>query len=254
MTNREIADLFSHTASLMELHLENEFKSKAFRNAAFTISKLDRQVCDMDADALSTIKGIGKSISGKIKTVCATGALEDLEELAAKTPVGVMELLDVKGLGPKKVAALWRGLEIQSPGELLYACNENRLVTLKGFGEKSQAEIKLNLEFLASHKGYVHYAKAEKFFLDFQAKLKEKGFEGTLIPVGDFRRYCEVIKDIRVLAELSISQALHLGSIVVELGFEFHQIGGNEFEIRSSFGPLISLKIFDSITGYDYLM
>jgi DNA polymerase (family 10) len=254
MTNREIADLFSQTASLMELHLENEFKSKALRNAAFTISRLEKQISDMDSDELSSIKGIGKSLAAKIVTASTTGTLEELEELTTKTPIGVIELLDVKGLGPKKVAALWRGLEIQSPGELLYACNENRLVTLKGFGEKTQFEIKQNLEYLASHKGYFHFAKAEAFFLDFQNKLKEKGFEGELIPVGDFRRCCEVIKEIRVIAELSFSQAIDLGELIMTQGFEFNQIGARDFEIRCANSPVISLGIFDAITGYEYFI
>jgi DNA polymerase (family 10) len=159
----------------------------------------------------------------------------------------VIELLDVKGLGPKKVAALWRGLEIQSPGELLYACNENRLVTLKGFGEKTQSEIKQNLEFLASHKGYFHFAKAEAFFLDFQNKLNENGFRGKLIPVGDFRRCCEVVKEIRVIAELSHSQAIDLGALLMTQGFEFNQIGARDFEIRCANSPVISL-------GYEYFI
>lgn len=253
MTNREIADLFSITASLMELHLENEFKSKALRNASFTISKLDQPVCDMDLNSLSLIKGIGKSISGKVVSVCSTGQLDELTELLAKTPSGILELLEVKGLGPKKVASLWRGLEIQSPGELLYACNENRLIALKGFGEKSQSEIKKNLEFMASQKGYYHYAKAEKHYLDFLAVIRDIGIHITLVTGGEFRRCCEVVRDIHLLTDASAEDITLLGRKLLEHGYELDVKGENTYEVKGGSGPLIRLNSIELTTMNHFL-
>ena len=92
----------------------------------------------------------------KIHETFHRGSLKELEELLSKTPVGVLEILSVKGLGPKKVRTIWKDLEVESVGELLYACNENRLTTLKGFGEKTQAQVKQNIEFKISNNNKFH--------------------------------------------------------------------------------------------------
>ena len=136
MTNAEISDVFSLLAKLSDIHSENAFKTKSYANAAFTIDKLPDQLKDTDRSEIQYLRGIGDSNARKIIELLDTGQLGVLQELIAKTPAGILELLKIKGIGPKKIAQIWKELGIESPGELLYACNENRLVNYKGFGEK----------------------------------------------------------------------------------------------------------------------
>ncbi len=157
MTNKEIASAFDLLARIMELHGENPFKIRSYQNAYSTLKKLDTPLGSLSVDQLMEIKGIGEAIAEKIQSLLQTGKMPTLEKYKAKTPPGVVDMLNIQGLGPKKVATLWKEHDITSPGELLYACNENRLIEYKGFGEKTQENIKTSINFLQSNAGkYIH--------------------------------------------------------------------------------------------------
>ena len=226
----------------MELHQENDFKSKAYRNAAFTIGRLDFQVCEYSRESLEGIKGIGKSLAAKIQEICGTGFLTDNTDLISKTPPGILDVLKVKGLGPKKVSALWKGLGIESIGELLYACNENRLVTLKGFGAKSQSEIKANLEFIISQQGWFHYFKAEEFSKDFEKQMRQSGFYGLLIPTGEFRRCCELIQKIEFITSCENHELEPVFQKMASMGFNIKRTEVDEWKFESNNQPTVIIK------------
>lgn len=157
MTNKEIAASFDLLARVMELHNENPFKIKSYQNAYLNLRKLDKPLSSYSMDQLMEIKGMGEAIAEKILSLVQTGSMPTLEKYLAKTPAGVVEMLKINGLGPKKVAILWKEHEMTSPGELLYACNENRLVEWKGFGAKTQDAIIQAIGFLQSNEGkYLH--------------------------------------------------------------------------------------------------
>jgi DNA polymerase (family X) len=199
MTNDEIVEALEITAKLMELHNENPFKVKAIVSAAFKLSKLHYDFTDKTQEDIESIEGIGKGISSKILDLLKTGSTPELKALAEKTPPGVIAMLGIKGLGPKKVRQLWQDLEVESVGELLYACNENRLITLKGFGEKTQALLKQNIEFTLSNQNKFHYAALHKS-LDklIHGILKaEPNIQVSLI--GQMARKCEIIEKIEIL-------------------------------------------------------
>jgi DNA polymerase (family 10) len=147
----------------MDIHGENSFKSKSYSTAAFTIEKLPQQLADIPADKLSSIKGIGDSAAKKIMEILQTGELAVLHEIIGKTPPGVLEMLNIKGLGPKKIATVWKEMGIESLGELLYACNENRLTLYKGFGEKTQKNVQDAIEFYFRNQGSHLYAEIETY-------------------------------------------------------------------------------------------
>ena len=152
MTNKEIARVFSDLASIMELHDENPFKIRSYENAYITLRKLDKPLAEMSRAEIDTIKGVGKAIGDKIEELLKTGELETFEKYAEKTPAGVVDMLHIKGFGPKKIQAVWQDMGIESVGELLYACNENRLIELKGFGKKTQEEIRKAAEYFLKSK------------------------------------------------------------------------------------------------------
>jgi DNA polymerase (family X) len=199
MLTEEIAQALKRTAQLMELYDENPFKIKSVANAAFKLNKTDIDLEGKTLQELEKIEGIGKSIAAKIIELQTTGTLKELEDLTNKTPEGVVDMLGIKGIGPKKVGQLWRELEIESIGELLYACNENRLITLKGFGAKTQAEVKKQIEFHQSNRGKFHYAAVEEFANNLVALLKKKYNTEFVSLTGAIRRKCEIIETIEIL-------------------------------------------------------
>jgi DNA polymerase (family 10) len=200
MTTEAIAGALDLTAKLMELHGENPFKIKALSSAAYRLEKTNLNLTDKTLAELETIEGIGKSIAGKIIELQQSGTTKELTAWMGKTPAGVIELLDIKGIGPKKVGQLWKELQVESPGELLYACYENRLIDLKGFGQKTQDLIRKAIEFKLAHQGKFHYAAVEETALNLINFLQQQLNTNLVALTGAVRRQCEIIEKIEVVA------------------------------------------------------
>jgi len=199
MENKPIARKLRLLSQLMELHEENPFKIKSLANAAFKVDKLPFPAAGKTFAELEKVDGIGKSTAGKIIELLEKGTITELEDLLAKTPEGIVEMMGIKGIGPKKVAIIWKELGIENIGELYYACNENRLVEAKGFGLKTQEDIRNVIEFnMASH-GKFLYAKVEQEAKDFLEQLKGIFPDGLIEFAGEFRRYCEIIDKLIVI-------------------------------------------------------
>ena len=129
-------------AQLAELHGGNPHRVRAFANAARAVERLEGDLAEMVASgAILTVPGIGKGTAAVLADLAAGREPEALAELERATPPGVRELLEIAGLGPKRARTLWHELSITSVGELEYACRENRLLGLPGFGEASQQRL-----------------------------------------------------------------------------------------------------------------
>lgn len=199
MSNKEIANAFDELANLLELHEVNEFKLRSYRNAYLTLRKLDRPLAELSDAEIQGIKGVGAAISGKIRELLQSGSMKALEEARAQTPPGVADMLRVKGFGPKKVRAVWQEMGIESIGELLYACNENRLVEYKGFGLKTQEDLKNKLEYYLRSKDKLRCDAAEKE-ADFVGAWLTGQLRGAFVsPVGELRRRCPVVAQLELL-------------------------------------------------------
>lgn len=201
MDNKSIAKVFKLYSQLMELHSENPFRTKAIASAAFKIDKLPFSAEKASLEELSKEQGIGKSTAERIKSIVQSGTLTELDELLARTPEGIIEMLSIKGLGPKKIQVIWKTLEIESIGELYYACNENRLVEAKGFGLKTQEDIKKSIEFAMANKGWTLYARAIPSAENMLQNLKNIFPNSQVAFTGDYRRKCEVLQHIDILIE-----------------------------------------------------
>lgn len=103
MHNYEIAEYFSLLSKIMDIHGENPFKIKSYANAAFTLDKLTDPITEMASAQLYSIRGIGEAIGKKIESIIATKHLDLLDEYIQKTPPGIIEMIKIKGLGPKKL-------------------------------------------------------------------------------------------------------------------------------------------------------
>ena len=168
LDNRDIANILNEFSQLYELHNGNPFKVKSIASAAFNIKKIHEPLNTLSLEDLCKHPQIGKSMGPKIYELIHKGHLEELDELIEQTPKGVRDILSIKGLGPKKVETLWRTYNISSIADLLDACRENRLVEIKGFGYKTQAQIQSNIEFKFNNEGKFHWAKLQGLvaFLD----------------------------------------------------------------------------------------
>jgi len=198
LTNQEIADILLLMASLMELHDENSFKVRSIQNAGFQIEKTEVTLFSLPLAELEKQDGIGKSIAAKIVELSQTGKLAELEMLKQNTPEGIVELLDIKGIGPKKVKALWKELGITSKEELLESCKSNTVAQLKGFGEKTQENIIQVLQFIMKQSDRHLYGDIEAIAFELEQKLKTD-ISTQIQLCGEMRRMMETIGAISFL-------------------------------------------------------
>jgi DNA polymerase (family 10) len=199
LSNDSIVKAIGLYAKLAELHEENPFKVKAFNSAAFNLKKVRQPFCELSDQQWKTIPGAGKSVVDSIKEMLETGSFLALNNLFAQTPEGVVAMLKIKGLGPKKVSLIWRDLGIDTVELLFEACRENRLVEAKGFGVKTQQEILKNIEFGFASGGFWHYAKVWPYAEAVKEYLNEHNFRWTFL--GDYSRQLEVVNSLELLID-----------------------------------------------------
>jgi len=204
MNNEQIADNFSLLSKLMDIHGQNEFKSKSYAAAAYSIEKLPIALSEVPPEKYASYKGIGNSASEKIIELFQFGEIKLLTQLIAQTPEGILEMMAVKGLGPKKIAVIWKVLGIESIGELLYACEENRLSEIKGFGEKSQQTIKENIEFFLKHRHIFLYADIEAYAEALDEKFKTSFPDHQFELTGAYRRQMEIIEKLEWVTNVTV--------------------------------------------------
>lgn len=205
MTNSDIADHLNLLAKLSDIHGENAFKSKSYSIAAFQLDKLDMPIQEVPRSEWNQLKGIGDSSSRIIAELLDTGDSKQMQALLAKTPPGILELMQIKGLGPKKIALLWQEHGIESPGELWYACMENRLVRIKGFGEKTQQSVLESLNFFFESQKKFLYAQLLPFAEEFETLLRYQ--ELPFRRVGSFGMDADIVEHLEYVV-LSDEQKL----------------------------------------------
>lgn len=199
MENKTIARKLRLLSQLMELHEINPFKIKSIANAAFNVDKFNGKIASKTFEELEKIQGIGKSVAAKVIELVQTGTMVEMEELMSSTPPGVVEMMGIKGIGAKKVATIWREMNIETVGELFYACNENRLIEVKGFGLKTQEDIGKAIEFKMASTGKFLYSQVEPEADKISEKLKFT-FTNILFEfAGEYRRLCEVVNELIVI-------------------------------------------------------
>jgi DNA polymerase (family 10) len=194
--NTTISDYFALLSKLSDIHGENEFKVKSYSAAAFAIDKLMLPLASTKPSEIASLKGIGSSNAQKILEILETGKSEPLEQLIAKTPTGIIDMLSIKGLGPKKIRTIWKEMEIESLGELLYACQEDRLKRFKGFGEKTQQQVIENIEFFQRNIGRFLYAQVDALLPAYQSWLSDTFPNHPFYLSGQFAQQLEIIDQL----------------------------------------------------------
>ena len=200
MDKKEISQVLQEIATLLELKGDNPFKIRAFSNASRIVETLTADLEKLISEnKLISIKGIGAHLAQTISELVKTGMCQEHQSLKKSVPEGLFELLKLPGLGPKKVKALYENLKIKSLKELECACNENRLLKLSGFGEKTQNKIKESIKNFMSYQGQHLYPRGEYEALKVLGELKENKNVERIEIAGSLRRRKEVVKDIDIV-------------------------------------------------------
>jgi DNA polymerase (family 10) len=199
MTSHHIAAILSEIGTLLELKGENPFRTQAYHNAARALDQFDGDLDQVIRDnQLLTIPGIGATLRDKIITLATTGSLPFHEELKASTPPGLIEMLRLPGLGPKKIKALAEH-GITDLEKLTVACERDRVAQLKGFGSKTQAKILEGIAFLSQAGQRVRIDQAERLAAGIVEALRKVPGVKRLEPCGSLRRRKETVGDLDIL-------------------------------------------------------
>lgn len=201
MKNREVAGLLYEMAELLELHAENRFKIIAFSKAARAIESLQEDINKVCREKrLQSIPGVGKAIAQKVEEYLKTGQIEAHQELLAKTPPGLVKLLQISGLGPKTVFLLHEKLNITNLEELETAAKEHRIRRLPRMGPTREANILKSIERYKKRSTRILFSTVEPIVNDILVYLR--GMEGleNITAAGSFRRAKETVGDIDILA------------------------------------------------------
>jgi len=255
MNNELIADLLDSYASLLSLHGGNSFKVSAYKNAAFNIKKKTPQdLTTLTEEELMELPQLGKGLSNKIYEISQTGSFDELNNLLSQTPECVVEMLKIRGLGPKKVQIIWQEMGIDSVGELLDACRQNRLAKTKGFGEKTQEQVLAAMEFALANADQIHWAKGHKYAVLIENILHQMLGKNDFEWVGEYRRKVEVLKELALVIKANYKRALIIALSNVGLSLEEVEDGVYTGLIEEKFPIVIHFVDNDDFAWQTYTL
>lgn len=199
--NADVAAVFDEIADLLEIEGSNPFRIRAYRNAARTLRDLPRDVSMMVAQGedLTELPGIGEDLAAKIEEIVATGTAAMLQEHRKKVPATLPELLKIPGIGPKRVAALYRALGIRTLDQLQKAAQDGRLRALPGFGEKTERHILDRLKARTGEQHRFQLAIATQYAEALISYLKISPGVNQVVAAGSYRRAKDTIGDLDIL-------------------------------------------------------
>ncbi len=199
--NSDIADVLTKIADLLDIKGANQFRIRAYRNAARTISGLSRNIKDMveGGEDLEELPGIGKDLARKIATIAVSGTLPQLEDLEEDVPSELAELLDIGSLGPKRVKALHDELGISTKEELLQAAEAGRIRAISGFGKKTEEKILEEAQKQTTGEKRFLLSRAEEIAEPLAQYLRERAEVDRVEIAGSYRRRKETVGDVDIL-------------------------------------------------------
>jgi DNA polymerase (family 10) len=203
----EVAAIFEDTANLLELTGGNPFEVRAYQNGARAITQIEG---DLDAlvatGQISGLPGIGKTLAARITELVTSGKMALHETLLAEVPPGLIDMLRVPGLGPKRIRVLYQSLHVDTLASLREACEDGRVATLPGFGEKSQEKILKGIQFVSEHSDRFRLDVAQAAAEEVAAVLRTLPQIVRLQVAGSIRRCKEIVKDADVVASVAADE------------------------------------------------
>jgi DNA polymerase (family 10) len=233
---------------LLEIQGANTFRVRAYRNASRTIRDLHEQLADVAADPerdLDDIPSIGKDLAAKIRTLLDTGKLPQLEDLRKEVPRGLLEVMRIPGLGPKKAATLFKELGLSTLADVKKAAQEGRIAGISGFGEKTQQAIVAGAEQAAAAESRTLLAVAAESVEPIVADLRASKTVSHIDAAGSYRRRKETVGDLDVLAASDDPSAAMDRLAAHELVSKVLQRGPTKMRVRLRTGLELDLRVLD---------
>lgn len=246
MDNNAVSQALEEIAMLLELKGENPFKARAYSTAARTVRSLEEEVEALaKAGRLKGIPGIGDSIREKVTELVTKGKLVYLEELRTAFPRGLLSMLEIEGLGPKKVKMLWDQLGIQGIEDLKKACAEGKIAGIKGFGEKTQKKIQESIDALSRTKSRFLLVDARAQANELAEKLRKLPEALRVEIAGSTRRGRESVKDVDLLVSSEKPQVIM--DATVTLAPEVIAHGPTKTSVRLANGLQVDVRVVKPI-------
>jgi DNA polymerase (family X) len=192
MTNNDIAKIFSQIASILEIKDENRFKIRAYENAAETIAGLPQELASLykenDLKGLQAINGIGKDLSLKIEELLKRGSLKYFKELKKEVPPGLLIILEIEGMGPRKTAYVWKNHGVQNVKQLKKLARGDKLLNEKGWGQKTLDNILRGIDLQVKYGERIPLGIAYPIAQSLKEMLTNSGLADQVEIAGSLRR------------------------------------------------------------------
>ena len=213
MTNKEIANIFRDLAKMMDLYDENAFKVRSYQSAYQRLRTWPKALVDTTAEEFDQAAGIGKGIKADILETLEQGQLAALENYRNQTPPGILDLLSIRGIGPKKIKTIWKEMGIDDIHELINAIGQDELIKYKGFAKKTQADILKKLEYHLESKGKYLLSEVEPIRHELLKYLSDLIGEDQVALCGALRREAQITQRIDLLINLD---GLENGKLILD--------------------------------------
>ena len=246
MKNLEIVKIFRDIASLLEIKGDNLFRIRAYGRAAQNIEGLSENIEDLAAQgSLRSIPGIGADLESKIKEYLSTGKIKALESLEESVPEGVLELLDIPGLGPKTAKALFDKLKIKGISDLENAIRKNKLTGIEGIKEKTIENIQKGIELVKKGRQRMTLAEALEISDEFINQLKKISGIDFISAAGSLRRQKETVRDIDILVSSKTPQKIMDEFISLPAANSLIAHGETKSSVRDANGVQVDCRVVE---------
>jgi DNA polymerase (family 10) len=246
MNNRQVADIFSAMADILDIKGANYHRIMAYRRAAETIASLGRPLEEIwQAGELTSLPGIGSTLASKIDELMRTGDLEAYRDLKAEVPEGVVAMLEITGVGPKSAARFWKELGIESISALEHAAEADRLRKLHGFGAKSEQNVLEGIERFRRRTGRTLLGDAWPLAREMLAMLREVPGVVQAAPAGSLRRMRETVGDLDLLVASSDAQTVMERFAAMPQVADVMLSGATKTSVRTHAGFQVDLRVLE---------
>ncbi|MGD8934354.1 MAG: DNA polymerase/3'-5' exonuclease PolX [Gammaproteobacteria bacterium] len=248
--NNEIADLFEKLADLLEIEDANPFRVRAYRNAAQTIRGYAESMADLLAkgEDLSALPDIGKDIAAKIRTIVDTGKLPLLAKVESRTPAALSDLMKIKGLGPKRVRALYKNLNIKTLDDLKRAARNGRIRSLDGFGEKTEQMIRQRVERFTGETARTLLIVAQDIANPLVEYLKQSTGIKEVTLAGSYRRCRETVGDLDIVVTAGRNSNVMERFVRYDEVEEVMSMGHTRSTVRLRSGMQVDLRVVPQVS------
>ncbi len=246
MENKAFKKTLSLYTSLLELHGENPFKIRNLSGKIFNLDRLGIKLSEESVEAMEKHAGLGPKLASAIASIRETGSFPEMDELLSNTPKGVVKMLEIKGIGAKKVASLWKDLGVETIEDLQAAGQEGKIAKLSGFGEKTERLILESLEYQQEQAGKGLYAEWLVIAEEIEKEIL-KDFKGPLSRAGGLALGEEILSSLDWLVRSEDKENLSKSLEKIK-GFKSNEVDSGPFVIRGSYLDMvpITMRFFES--------